>query len=192
MKKIILPLLIVGVMGFSACYRSDAPGPGDMFGPSSSAYILTLTAHPSVVQAVDPLRNPANSEVTLKARLSSYNKGPMARRTIYFYIYDIRASFTPPDSKWQCSYRGGAGLLNGNQIKSVSATTDANGIATAKYLPPTTGDLRVVCDTGEKDSAGNPIVKSYRIGEVTVLIKAAWRGGSLSDVEAVTPVKVIR
>ncbi len=196
MRKIILALLIVGVLSFSACQRSESPGPGDMFGPSSGAYVLTLTAHPSVVQAIDQFRNPSNSEVTLKARLYSYNKGPMARRTVYFYLYDVNIPFSAPED-WNCWYGGSYGLLNGDQVKSVRATTDSNGIAIAKYTPPGVGEMKVYCDTGEEDGNGNPIIYVYTIDEMTVLVKATWRGqewpeDGLSEVYAVTPIKVLR
>ncbi len=196
MRKIIFVFLIIGLLSFSACQRSESPGPGDMFGPSSTAYVLTLSAHPSVVQALDPLRNPANSEVTLRARLYSYDKGPMANRTVYFYIYDVNIPFTPQEG-WNCWFGGGYGLLNGDQVKSVRATTNANGVAIAKYTPPHVGDLKVYCDTGEEDDSGNPIIYAYIINEMTVLIKATWRGqqwpeDNLSEVYAITPIKILR
>ena len=197
MRRIIFAFLIIGLVGLTGCQRSEAPTPGDMFGPASTAYVLDLTAHPSVVQATDPLRNPANSEVILKARLYRYDKGPLARRTIYFYIHDVEIPFTPPSEDWTCGYMGGYGYLNGDQVKSVRATTNSNGVATARYSPPPVGDLMVVCDTGEEDDDGNPIYVYYSLDYINVLIKATWRGqewpeDSLSETYGIAVIKVLR
>ncbi len=197
MRKIIFALLIIGLLGLAGCQRSESPGPGDMFGPSSTAYVIDLTAHPSVVQAIDPLRNPANSEVILKARLYRYDKGPLARRTIYFYVDDVDPHFIPPSEKWTCEYIGGYGYFNGDQPKSVRATTNSNGVATARYTPPSVRDLVVMCDTGEKDDLGNPIYVYYKLDSIDVLIKATWRGqewpeDSLSETYGMAVVKVLR
>ncbi len=197
MRKIIFAFLIIGLVALTGCQRSEAPKPGDMFGPSSTSYVLDLSAHPSVVQAIDPFRNPANSEVILKARLYKYNKGPLSRRTIYFSIYDVQTPFTPPSEGWSCDYMGGYGYLNGDQVKSVRATTDSNGVATVRYTPPSVSDLRVVCDTGEVDDQGNPVYAYYRLDYIEVMIKATWRGqewpeDSLSETYGMAVIKVLR
>ncbi len=197
MRKIIFAALIIGLLSLSACQRSEAPKPGDMFGPSSTAYVLELTAHPSVVQAPDPMRNPANSEVVLRARLYKYDKGPLARRTIYFRVYDVNIPFTAPSESWTCNYMGGYGYLNGDQVKSVRATTDSNGVAIAHYTPPSVSDLRVVCDTGEVDDLGNPVYAYYQLNYIEVTFKAIWRGqewpeDSLSETYGIATIKVLR
>ncbi len=192
MRKIIFTILIIVIAGFYGCSRNNAPGHGAIFGPSTHSVVLELTAHPSVVQSLDPLRKTSPNISILRARLYGYKKGAMAQRAILFYISGYSASISQG-----CVYGGGLGNLNGDQ-KSVKATTDASGIATATYTPPSKGDIVEICDTGQKDpTTGEEIYEIFPLTNVTIYIKATWKGqswpeDSLSEVESTVPIKVLR
>lgn len=199
MRKIIyLTLIVLVIAGFYGCKRNQAPTPGDIFGPSSHSVVLQLTANPSVVQALSVDRNNSSNISVLRAKLYDYQKGPMAGRAVIFYIDSISVPFTSPSTSWSCGFVGSEGKLNGDQSKSVKAITDSSGIATVTYTPPSTYEMRVVCDTGQTDPVtGDPILEVYNVNYITVYIKATWRNqewpeDSLSEVESTAVIKVLR
>ncbi|GEM_PF-2103975 len=199
MRKIIyFSLIMLLIAGFYGCKRNEAPAPGEIFGPSSHSVVLQLTANPSVVQAKSVDRNNSSNVSVLRAKLYDYQKGPMANRAVMFYIDSISVPFTSPNNSWSCTFVGSEGRLNGDQTKSVKAITDSSGIATITYTPPSSQELRVVCDTGETDpDTGEPILEVYYVNYITVYIKATWRNqewpeGSLSEVESTAVIKVLR
>jgi len=199
MRKLIPIFAILLLMvGFYGCSRDQAPTADNPFGPSTSHVVINLSAHPSVVQALDNFRNTSSNISVVKAKIYDFQKGPLSNVTIFFYISDVSIPFTSPNSDWSCAYIGSWGNINGDQTKSVNAVTDLSGVASITYTPPPASGMKVVCDTGEVDpDTGEPVYVYYNVDYITVYITATWKGqewpdGSFGDVSAIVPIKVLR
>lgn len=122
MKKLLIPVILVGLMMSTSCTRTDVSEP-QLFGPSTFEVVVEGAASPSSLY-IPETRTSQASVVTIK--VTKYDGKPLAGKEIIFQ--QVR------------KLTGGNDYISWGYFDDVNfsmkKTTDSNGIVSVKYSIP--------------------------------------------------------